>query len=450
MKAELKALANESFQEQFEHMKRRGLIIDQHNFPFPAQNELSGYKMEIERLRETIDELRKDNNNNAEIPSSTSSRKFSAHGPRADETLDFTTKRAHSPRIRSPSSEINDILNDRNGMFVIGPASPQGSNQRVSLENNSEDPATTWEKAAANKELQELFAPPQNLDESDYTILRVFNPVKYSSQPKQMTAEEVERQLVNKLKVDQAIYKHRHRMELSKLLKQARPAIARSKGQSPRGNHRLHLEPSVYQDEETNGHNLERSQDSQENESDVLRIINPVLDHFAPPLTDSSGPNQVIYVRPASPQKKTYEETIYLVESRPASGSDGRLSRLSTPFKASYDKQSMAQPQTLKVSDMTIDQFQLMTDKLVASSSSSSISSHTPPPPSSLLPPPQSSLFLCLQDEGRHQETSPRHRSTRAHREREELPLFATDKRGLRAELVGEDRTTHRSEVRRN
>jgi len=356
MKAELKTLANESFSEQFEELKRRGLVLDQTQ---PIKKSNSSLEREIETLKITVAELK--GINTLESPNREYSPNRDIKNNREDDNMEEASPaytRGSSRRIRSPTSTLAPVFDDRNAMFVFGSG---GVNARTyydesdisNLNNFDRVPATEESsdfkpKESSShqlKEMQTLFAPPQNLDESDYTLLRVFNPIKYPSKPrKKFTSDRIDEIQMNKLKLELSIHKHRNRLEYSKLMRQPPTGPAASARRRINPARRFNSSSSNSVESYTNDGNENISDDQ------TLRMLVPILDHFAPSSPNhSSGTNQIIVVKP-SPSKKSYEETVYMVESRPISRTSGML-------------QSQQQTSVSKVADLTVEQFNQITEK---------------------------------------------------------------------------------------
>eukprot|EP00597_Dinobryon_sp_UTEXLB2267_P013604 CAMPEP_0170128422 /NCGR_PEP_ID=MMETSP0020_2-20130122/21165_1 /TAXON_ID=98059 /ORGANISM="Dinobryon sp., Strain UTEXLB2267" /LENGTH=766 /DNA_ID=CAMNT_0010362347 /DNA_START=11 /DNA_END=2308 /DNA_ORIENTATION=+ len=299
-----------------------------------------------------------------------------------DENMEQTSPaytRGSSHRIRSPTTTLAPVMDERNSMFVFGSGGVSARTYYDESETSNFPPLNQFDRASTDqpkdsssykfKEMQALFAPPQNLDESDYTLLRVFNPVKYPSQAKKkLTADKIDEMQMNKLKLELSIHKHRNRLEYSKLMRQ-QPTV-------PAASARRRLNPARRLNSSSHDSVESFANDGNGNASDdqTLRMLDPILDHFAPSSPQhASGANQIIVVKPSpifapsspqhasganqiivvkpSPTKNSYQETVYMVESRPLSRTSGMLN---------YSQQTTAP----KVADLTVEQFNQITEKM--------------------------------------------------------------------------------------
>ena len=353
MKAELRSLAEESFAERYEELKRKN----------PKQNNTAELENEIENLKLTIAELKRGKDG----PEIASERLAST-----TESVARTSKypdHPSPPKIRSPSTLVSPIMRERNGMFVFGP------DQSV-LRGQGAPPEETLN---IGNEIQQLFAPPQNLDESDYTLLRVFNPVKYPQPRKKLPPEAVEKLEINRLKLDLSILKHKSRLEQNKFFPSdhSRNVSPSHANESPRPAQRRLYNSS--HDSESSQHQGSSDEvalpENNEPFNQTLDMLNPILDHFAS--TSNSGartPNQIIVVKP-TPFSNTYEERIFVLESRPQSRKESRADDAASPPPPQQSQPQQQQssqqfkhqtPQSNRVADLSVEEFNQITEKYVS------------------------------------------------------------------------------------
>jgi hypothetical protein len=324
------------------------------------------YEREIEFLKAAMEELKRERRNSGdESPrektidfmqwENNSSRNYNFSNSSEKQMEKENTIAPQSPlRFRSPSSSVAQSMKEINGIFIGGPT--------VNSSHSKEDKAIDETVNFISEDIRNLFAPPQNLDESDYTLLRVFNPVKYPQPKKKLPLARLEELQINKLKLELSMHKHKHRIEnnknkgrmISKTQQQQQQQFVENEI-SPRQNFRRGNQS--YHDNQSSHHGFaEPPIIARSHQSNQVDALDPVLDHFAPSAPTSprqKNMNQIIVVKP-SPYNNVYEETVFMVESRPSS----RLAPDATVQPQSQDQR----PQT-RVADLTLDEFQQITDK---------------------------------------------------------------------------------------
>ena len=264
------------------------------------------------------------------------------------------TMALNSPsRVRSPASSVVQSMKEMNGMFVFGPTVNIGSHSNS--QSNEDNKAVDEQVNFISEDIRNLFSSPKNLDESDYTLLRVFNPVKYPQPKKKLPMAKMEELQMNKLKLELSIYKHKHRIKNNNKGRVVSKHEQLPVEISPRRNFRRGNQS--YHDYDSSHHGFEEPTSlSRSQQSNQVELLDPVLDNFAPSAPASprqKNMNRVVLVKP-SPYGNVYEEAMLMVESRPPS----RKADDATIQPQSQDQR----PQT-RVADLTLDEFQQITEK---------------------------------------------------------------------------------------
>lgn len=162
MKAELKALAKESFLEELERLRLNNTNIIPSN-----ETDTKQITQELYQLQSVVEELRRETHNQAQINNSTMRVEWSNPIVRDQGGMQFPTIN-HGFQEEPATSRGDD-----NQVFVLSCAPIQGFNRAMNVEGGSLDaPLSLLDQANRFAEMQSLFHLPAHLSEEDVRVMQ--------------------------------------------------------------------------------------------------------------------------------------------------------------------------------------------------------------------------------------------------------------------------------------